>query len=273
MAACCTMYCRSVVDTAFMDLLRATCLLIAFSMGAAWADERLFRERIAPILEARCVHCHEGAKPKGGLSLVSAERLRAGGDSGPVIAAGKPDESLLLEYISGDEPEMPKDGKPLSAAEVAAIREWIASGAAWPADDELTDKRQHDLNWWSLRPLVRPSPPAVTFGLGSHADRRLHPGQAARARSWRRRRRPTAARSSAACTSISSACRRRPTKSRRSSPTTIRTPTRNSSIGCSPRRTTASAGAGTGSTSSTTATRTATTRTSCGRTPGRIATT
>ena len=150
------MYSRSVVDTAFMDLLRATCLLIAFSMGAARADERLFRERIAPILEARCVHCHEGAKPKGGLSLVSAERLQAGGDSGPVISAGKPDESLLLEYISGDEPQMPKDGKPLSAAEVGAIREWIASGAAWPAGVELTDKRQHDLNWWSLRPLVRP---------------------------------------------------------------------------------------------------------------------
>ena len=74
---------------------------------------------------------------------------------------GKPDESLLLDYISGDKPEMPKDDKPLSAAEVAAIREWIASGAAWPAGVELTDKRQYDFNWWSLRPLERPSPPAV----------------------------------------------------------------------------------------------------------------
>lgn len=144
-----------------MDFLPAFYLLIVVMAGNVRADDRLFRERVAPILEARCVHCHEGAKPKGGLSLVSAERLQMGGDSGPVFVAGKPDESLLLEYISGDEPQMPKDEKPLSPAEVAAIREWIASGAAWPAGAELTNKRQYDLNWWSLRPLERPSPPAV----------------------------------------------------------------------------------------------------------------
>ena len=144
-----------------MDSLPATCLLIAFSTGTVRADDRLFRERVAPILEARCVHCHGGAKPKSGLSLVSTERFQTGGDSGPVISAGNPDESLLLEYVSGDKPQMPKDEEPLSAAEVAAIREWIASGATWPTGVELADKRQYDLNWWSLRPLVRPSPPAV----------------------------------------------------------------------------------------------------------------
>jgi hypothetical protein len=144
-----------------MDVLPATCLLIVLSAGVVQADDRLFRERVAPILEARCVHCHEGAKPKGGLSLVSAERFQAGGDSGQAISAGKPDESLLLEYISGTEPQMPKDGKPLLAAEVGVIREWIASGAAWPAGVELADKRQYDLNWWSLRPLERPSLPAT----------------------------------------------------------------------------------------------------------------
>ena len=120
-----------------------------------------FASALRRSLRSHCVHCHEGAKPKGGLSLVSAEGLQAGGDSGPVVVAGKPDESLLLEYISGDEPQMPKGEKPLSAAEVATIREWIAGGAAWPAGVELTDKRPYDLDWWSLRPLDRPSPPAV----------------------------------------------------------------------------------------------------------------
>jgi hypothetical protein len=143
--------------------MRSRLLFISIALwaGVTHADDAWFRDRVAPILEVRCVSCHEGSKPKGGLSFATVKQFRAGGDSGPVIVAGKPDESLLLEYISGDDPLMPKEGSPLSAAEVATIREWIAKGAAWPDGFELVDKRQHDLDWWSLRPLVRPSPPAV----------------------------------------------------------------------------------------------------------------
>jgi Protein of unknown function (DUF1553)/Protein of unknown function (DUF1549)/Planctomycete cytochrome C len=144
-----------------MTRFSAICLLIALLAGSVHADDQLFRERIAPIFESRCVRCHEGEKPKGGLSLVSAGKLQKGGENGPDVAPGKPDESSLLDYVSGDKPEMPKDGKPLSADEVAAIREWIQDGAVWPAGTELTDKRQYDFNWWSLRPLERPSPSAV----------------------------------------------------------------------------------------------------------------
>jgi hypothetical protein len=144
-----------------MTKLSAIGLLTAFLASIVQADDELFRDSIAPIFETRCVHCHEGEKPKGGLSLVSARRLQKGGESGPVVVAGKPDESLLLDYVSGDKPEMPKDGKPLSPAEITAIRDWIAGGASWPAGAELTDKRQYDFNWWSLRPLERPSPPVA----------------------------------------------------------------------------------------------------------------
>src|SRR4029078_4955098 len=143
-----------------MTRFSAICLLIALLSRASFADDKLFRERIAPIFESRCVRCHEGEKAKGGLSLVSAGRVQKGGESGPVVVPGKPDESSLLDYVSGDKPEMPKDGKPLSAEEVAVIREWIQNGAVWPAGLELIDKRQFDFNWWSLRPLERPSPPA-----------------------------------------------------------------------------------------------------------------
>src|SRR4051812_7375393 len=109
----------------------------------AVAGDELFRERVAPIFEQRCVSCHSGAKPKGGLSLETSQGFALGGDSGRVVAAGKPDQSLLLENISGDKPEMPKDGKPLAAAEVAAIREWIAAGAAWPEGVTLADKKAY----------------------------------------------------------------------------------------------------------------------------------
>src|SRR3954471_11559057 len=139
----------------------AICLLTALLADATRADDKLFRERIVPVFETRCVRCHEGEKPKGGLSLVSAAKLQQGGESGPAVTPGKPDDSSLLGHVSGDKPEMPKEGKPLSADEVAAIRQWIQEGAVWPAGVELTDKRQYDFNWWSLQPLKRLSPPAI----------------------------------------------------------------------------------------------------------------
>jgi hypothetical protein len=55
---------------------------------------------------------------------------------------------------------MPRNGKPLSADEVAAIRAWIAKGAKWPAEvKKLEDKRFEGDRWWSLSPLVRPDVP------------------------------------------------------------------------------------------------------------------
>jgi mono/diheme cytochrome c family protein len=121
----------------------------------------LFQARVASIFERHCVSCHSGSKPKGGLSLVTAKRALAGGESGAAIVAGKPDESLLVESISGDQPEMPKDAKPLPADDVAAIRAWIEAGAPWPEGVELADKQQNNTDWWSLKPLDRPAVPHV----------------------------------------------------------------------------------------------------------------
>jgi len=136
------------------------------AVGPVRADERLFREKVAPIFEWHCVGCHQGEKPKGGLSLVSAKTLAAGGESGTPIEPGKPDESLLVEMISGEKPAMPQKGRPLSENEVAAIRDWIAAGATWPADLVLRDKRLAgtDDNWWSLQPLKRPLVPKTRSG-------------------------------------------------------------------------------------------------------------
>ncbi|HEX4144755.1 MAG TPA: DUF1553 domain-containing protein [Pirellulales bacterium] len=128
----------------------------------AWADEPPdFRNTVAPILERHCVGCHQGEKAKGGLILADAVHALAGGESGAAIVPGKPDESLLLEYISGDKPEMPKNAPPLKPDEVQAIRRWIEAGAVWPAALALTDRHEIDANWWSLKPLVPHAVPRV----------------------------------------------------------------------------------------------------------------
>jgi mono/diheme cytochrome c family protein len=118
-------------------------------------------EAAARILENKCLSCHAGTKPKGGLSLESLESLLRGGESGPAILPDKPDESLLIDYVVGNPPEMPKSGNPLSADEVSALKNWIAQGAKWPKDRKLEDRHIPDAQWWSLKPLVRPDIPEV----------------------------------------------------------------------------------------------------------------
>jgi hypothetical protein len=138
------------------QLLTIAIGLIVFT-AALHADDRVFEDRVAPVLRRHCLRCHQGSKAKGGLDLTTAKGLLAGAEGSPVVVPGKPDESRLIDAISGDKPEMPKNGKPLSRKEVQALRDWIAAGAKWPTAVVL---KNDPLDWWSLRPLSRPSVPA-----------------------------------------------------------------------------------------------------------------
>src|SRR5258708_4135713 len=103
-----------------------------FPVRFVMADDGFFRDKVAPIFERHCVVCHQGEKPKGGLTLATAAGFAKGSDTGPVVEPGKPDESLLVEAISGDKPVMPQKARPLSNDDVALIRQWITDGAKWP---------------------------------------------------------------------------------------------------------------------------------------------
>ncbi len=141
-----------------LRLLLGLVLLSLWEPRPASGDDQDFETRIAPIFERRCVSCHNDDDRKGELSLESVAGLRAGGESGPLLDA---DASLLLEYVVGDEPEMPKNGAPLTRAEVAALRSWIKAGAKWPDSRRLQDKSLVDTDWWSLHPLRRPPLPSL----------------------------------------------------------------------------------------------------------------
>src|SRR5918998_823038 len=92
-----------------------------------------FESRVRPVLATHCLGCHGPEKQKGNLRLDSADAMRTGGDSGPAIAPGDPEQSPLIEAIRYDGPtQMPPKGK-LGDAEVAALTEWVKSGAHWPS--------------------------------------------------------------------------------------------------------------------------------------------
>src|SRR5919201_345510 len=88
--------------------------LAALSVGAAVSadvprsPDGGFDTQIAPILARRCLDCHSGPDPKGKLDLSSQASALRGGEAGPAIAPGDPDESLLWERVASD--EMPPKG-------------------------------------------------------------------------------------------------------------------------------------------------------------------
>jgi mono/diheme cytochrome c family protein len=145
--------------------------------------ERLFIETIEPLLRSRCASCHNGDLAEGGLRLDSRDALIAGGDSGPAVTLGDPQQSLLIMAVAGTHAalEMPPQEK-LDSEQVAALVRWIEAGAPWPAKpqadagtsvagdgvpigDAWSDPRNpitqlwggQRLDLWSLRPVVRPN--------------------------------------------------------------------------------------------------------------------
>src|SRR5688572_9192250 len=126
-------------------LLRAI-LLLSFCPGMSIAAEGdvSFERQVAPIFAKRCVSCHNASDKKGELSLQTAAETLAGGESGAVLKPGNSRASPLLDAISGDKPDMPKKGPPLTKDEVEIIRRWIDAGAKWPKDLELADTSKAD---------------------------------------------------------------------------------------------------------------------------------
>src|SRR5437870_13700235 len=132
----------------FVAALGATGALGGAAARGAAADTEFFEKRIRPLLTERCIECHSPEhKVKGGLRLDSREGWQTGGDSGPAIVPGKPDDSLLItavRYRDKDLKMPPK--KKLSADEVTALEQWVKAGAQDPRVALAGAKKQTGLS-------------------------------------------------------------------------------------------------------------------------------
>ena len=92
-----------------------------------------FGRHIRPILQRRCVKCHGSDKHKGNLRLDKKEYVDRGGHTGSPILGDSLEQSELYRRITSDDDDyrMPKNGQPLSQAEVSLIKKWIEDGAVW----------------------------------------------------------------------------------------------------------------------------------------------
>ena len=124
-----------------------------------------FETKIRPVLIQHCYECHAaGAKELGGSLMVdSREAMIAGGESGPIIVAGAPDESLLIQALRHEGTEMPPE-KRLPDSVINDFVHWIKRGAVDPRDDHPTQTAvsDHDrVSLWSFLPREKYDPPKI----------------------------------------------------------------------------------------------------------------
>jgi hypothetical protein len=132
------------------------------------AKLQFFENQVRPVLAKRCYECHGDKKQKAGLRLDHISHILEGGDGGPALVPGKPEESLLVTAIGyqNEDLQMPPKEE-LAAEEKAVLEKWVALGAPWPAGGPAVVKRDaqgftpEDRAYWFFQPLATPTPPAL----------------------------------------------------------------------------------------------------------------
>ncbi len=117
-----------------------------------------YYKQIVPILKRSCQGCHHPGDPNADFIVTSYAELKRGGMGGEAIIPNKPDDSLIIELITGDPPAMPQNQEPLTDEEVALFRRWILEGAK---DDTPTDadKTDEEVPVYTVPPVIS----AMTF--------------------------------------------------------------------------------------------------------------
>ncbi len=134
--------------------------LTALALTAAAEEPPSFEEHIRPILKAHCFDCHGATDElEGSLDLRLVRLMHQGGDSGPAIAPGDTENSLLLERVRAG--EMPPGDAKVSDDELAILTRWVAAGAPTkrPEPETLPSGlgiTPEERAFWAFQRIVRP---------------------------------------------------------------------------------------------------------------------
>jgi mono/diheme cytochrome c family protein len=130
-----------------------------------------FEKSIRPLLVENCHECHASDKQEGKLRLDSRDAAVKGGEFGPAVVPGKPEESWLVKAIGygHDDVQMPPKGK-LPADKIEALTAWIKMGAPWPGSQAVRPAAaerefkisEEDRSYWAFQPVQ--DPPLAEIG-------------------------------------------------------------------------------------------------------------
>ncbi len=132
-----------------------------------------FETRIRPVLVEHCYSCHNSADQQDSeLALDHRTATMKGGSGGPIIVAGDPAASRLIDILKHEIEgvEMPEDGPKLDAKVISDFEAWIRMGAPDPRNTAPTAEqlaatisweaqRERRKQWWSFQPIAEvPTP-------------------------------------------------------------------------------------------------------------------
>ncbi|MCM4167797.1 hypothetical protein KCTC52924_01398 [Arenibacter antarcticus] len=97
-----------------------------------WEEAVLYTDLVQPILNSKCVSCHNAKKNKGELQLQEGQGILKGGENGDVIEPNDPSNSplyaRLILPLDHEDHMPPKDKTQITKDEIEIIKTWIANG-------------------------------------------------------------------------------------------------------------------------------------------------
>ena len=159
--------------------------MITVSFSAAQTGDsaketgEFFETHVRPVLAKNCFACHTNSR-MGGLQLDSRDHLLKGGNDGPVVVPGKPDQSVLIQAVrqTHERFKMPPGAK-LKQEEIDDLAAWVKAGATWPPETAVIPPaakgdeyriRPDQREFWSFRPVRKPAIPQVNDTKWPHND-------------------------------------------------------------------------------------------------------
>ena len=162
--------------------LRVLIGLVAVSAISSADPREQFESKVRPVLAKNCFACHRQTA-MGGLRLDSREAILKGGNSGPAVVPGKPDESLLMKVVdqTHERLKMP----PVRQAEGRGDRrDSRVDRRRSVLADRSTRRRPRKSSeyvitpeqraFWSFQPVKRPAVPEVKSAAANPIDN-VHP--------------------------------------------------------------------------------------------------
>ncbi len=135
-----------------------------------------FQRDVRPILAEHCLQCHGPDHAEAKVRLSSREDVLGKGESGlAILTPNHPEQSELIRRITAADPteRMPPEGKkPLTAAQIATLKAWIAEGAEWSGH-------------WAFQPIAKPALPSLKESEGVRKDIDRFVRAALEAKGWK----------------------------------------------------------------------------------------
>ncbi len=118
-----------------------------------------FETSVQPLLKANCQPCHNQKTRSGGLALESREDVLTGGNRGPAVKPGAPNDSRLIQAVEQKgELKMPLGGR-LKDEQIAVLRQWVEQNLPWSGDGAA--RKRPGWDHWAFQPPKRPAAPPV----------------------------------------------------------------------------------------------------------------